>query len=72
MLLLKCTREAEWTPFQTHHFKQIWSLRESNPDLLICIQELWALDHRRGHSFVTIVHEYNLEQNYKFVVLIWL
>jgi hypothetical protein len=32
--------------FQTHYFSA--NLVESNPDLWICSQESWPLDHRGG------------------------
>jgi hypothetical protein len=28
--------------------QKIWQRRESNPDLWICSQELWSIDHRGG------------------------
>jgi hypothetical protein len=31
--------------------QKIWQRRESNPDLWICSQELWPLDHRGGRLF---------------------
>jgi hypothetical protein len=47
--LLNYHHEAEWTLFQTHYFSEkIWQRWESNPDLWICSQELWPLDHRGG------------------------
>jgi hypothetical protein len=49
-LLLSCTHEAEWTPFQAHYFF-FWQCRESNPGLRICSQELWPLDHRGGQGY---------------------
>jgi hypothetical protein len=33
--------------------RKIWWLRESNPDLWICSQELWTLDHRGSPSSVS-------------------
>jgi hypothetical protein len=30
--------------------QKIWQRRESNPDLWICSQELWPVDHRGGHA----------------------
>jgi hypothetical protein len=32
--------------------QKIWLLRESNPDLWSCSQELWPLDHRGGPGYI--------------------
>jgi hypothetical protein len=36
------------------NIQKIWSHRESNPDLWICSQELWPLDHRCGRNAQSI------------------
>jgi hypothetical protein len=41
--LLSCTHEAEWTPFQTHHF---WE------NLVTPGTEPWPLDHRGGRVYI--------------------
>jgi hypothetical protein len=33
----------------------IWWRRKSNPDLWICSQELWTLDHRGGAVYCVII-----------------
>jgi hypothetical protein len=44
-------------------FQKIWWRRKSNPDLWICSQELWPLDHRGGEGFVirTVVNRLQSE-----------
>jgi hypothetical protein len=34
--------------------QKIWYRRESNPELWLCNQELWPLDHRGGHIYIYI------------------
>jgi hypothetical protein len=46
--LLSCSHEAEWIPFQTHCFSESLVAPGIKPDLWICSQELWPLDHRGG------------------------
>jgi hypothetical protein len=47
-VVLNCTHEAEWKPFQTHYFSEKRVALELNLDLWICSQELLPLDYRGG------------------------
>jgi hypothetical protein len=39
-------------------FQKIWQSRETNPDLWICSQELWPLDHRGDPMIINILKNY--------------
>jgi hypothetical protein len=45
-------------PVPDHYFFSPCSARESNPDLRICSQELWPLDHRGGPSLIVFLSKF--------------
>jgi hypothetical protein len=48
--------------------QKIWWSRKSNPDLSICSQEPWPLDHRDGHSTTLLKSKHEIFIGYSISV----